>query len=35
MDMYMPEMNGYQATEQIRNGDMNRNTIIIALSGGK
>lgn len=34
MDMFMPEMNGYQATEQIRNGTVNKNTIIIALSGG-
>jgi len=35
MDMFMPEMNGYQATEQIRNGEINKNTIIIALSGGE
>ena len=35
MDMFMPEMNGDKATEQIRNGTVNRNTIIIALSGGK
>jgi len=34
MDVFMPEMNGYQATEQIRNGTLNKNTIIIALSGG-
>jgi CheY-like chemotaxis protein len=34
MDMFMPEMNGYQATEQIRNGTVNKDTIIIALSGG-
>lgn len=35
MDMFMPEMNGYQATEQIRNEGLNRNSIIIALSGGR
>lgn len=35
MDMFMPEMNGYQATEQIRNDSINSETIIIALSGGK
>ncbi len=35
MDMYMPEMNGDAATEQIRNGIMNKDSIIIALSGGK
>jgi len=34
MDMFMPEMNGYQATEQIRNDSINAETIIIALSGG-
>lgn len=34
MDMFMPEMNGYQATELIRNNNTNKNTIIIALSGG-
>jgi CheY-like chemotaxis protein len=33
MDMYMPEMNGFQATEIIRSA--NKDIIIIALSGGE
>jgi CheY-like chemotaxis protein len=34
MDLYMPEMSGYEATEAIRNLENGADYKIIALSGG-
>lgn len=35
MDMYMPEMTGIDATKIIRESTINKNSVIVSLSGGK